>query len=827
MSPLPPDRRPSDVAEAAALFDVALSNSAELPGDIIDRYTLIRPIGEGGFGRVWLASQSEPLRREVAIKILKPGMDSEEIISRFREEWKSLALMTHPGIARVFDAGITSSGRPYFTMEYVDGQPITAYCDHHALSMEERLRLFIKVCLAVQHAHQRGLIHRDLKPSNILVCQEDGSHAPRVIDFGTARALGQAAADRSYVTRFQQIIGTPGYMSPEQAKQESVDDLDTRTDIYSLGAVLYEMLTGSLPIQSDEIGNQAWDATLHHLRETIPLQPSRRITTLDLEQRTHIARQRGLPSDRLRHALLGDLDWITLKCLEKERQRRYDSVGALAEDIRLHLENLPVSARPPDRAYLIGRAIRRNRLAFGLGSLALAALVATACISTLFFLRERDARIQAENLRRETQAAREAAGRARSSAEDLMDWALDDLRNKLAPLGRLELLDSLGSATESYYQNLPASEKKRGSEIRRSRILLLRGDVLYQRNELPKAIGLYQEGIALLEPILSEDPNLEAKRWHSTLLSRSGDALFGHGRFGEAVAMRQRHTQAMREFVAARPDDGHFLGQLCISLRKLAESLDRVGQPEAFQSTLEECLTLSRRHAPGHVKMVLQVLATWQKRVGDYPAAIASFREAVADFDRMAEASPERVKELRNGVQGRISMADCLLEIGKAEEALAVITRAREDAERFNRIDPTNRDVHGDLGCVFMVSGELHFKSGNEAAALADFRESLRIFTELSRRDPKLIFWQQNFSRFIRETEPLVSGAAPSPASMLLVAEIHLANAECRHAAGKPHEARSQLQACRKWLEKIAPNEADSLVQRAKTLETKLLGEGK
>jgi serine/threonine protein kinase len=827
MSPLPPARRPSDAAEAAALFDLALSNIAEHPGDVIDRYTLIRPIGEGGFGRVWLASQSEPLCREVALKILKPGMDSDEIMSRFREEWKSLALMTHPGIASVFDAGITPSGRPFFTMEYVPGQPITTYCDDHGLTVEERLRLFIKVCLAVQHAHQRGIIHRDLKPSNILVCQEDGSHAPRVIDFGTARVLNQAATDRGYVTRLQQIIGTPGYMSPEQATRESVDDLDTRTDIYSLGAVLYELLTGTLPIQSDEIGNQALDAALRHLRETIPLQPSRRITTLDLEQRAHIARQRGLPSDRLRHALLGDLDWITLKCLEKERQRRYDSVGALADDIRLHLGNLPVSARPPDRAYLIGRAIRRNRLAFGLGSLTLAALIVTASISTLFFIRERHARIQAETLRRETESARKAAIKARGSAEDLIDWALDDLRNKLAPLGRLDLLDNIGSATESYYQNLPPSERSRVSDIRRARVLLLQGDVLYQRNEVPKAIGLYQQGITLVEPFLSDDPTLEAKRWHAVLLSRSGDALLGHGKFDEALAMRQRHADAARELVELQPTDAPAINALCISLRKLAESLDRSQQFEASRATLDESITLSRQHFPDHLRMLLQVRGTWEMRARKYPAAIAAFREAITEYEKFAKIAPTRIKELRYGVQCRISMADCLRFLDQDAEARDEINRAHEQAERFNHIDPTNQDVQGDLGSARMVSGSLHFKAGNEPAALEDFRESLRIFTELSRKDPKLIFWQHSFSRLIGDMTPLTSGPAPSPAAKLLVAEIHLANAECRHAAGKPHEARSQLQACRKWLEKIAPTEADSLPQRAKALETKLLGEGK
>mgnify|MGYP000670928339 CR=1 FL=1 len=772
--------------EASALFAMAMDTAGEHPGDVIGPYTLVEAIGDGGFGRVWLAAQAEPVRRQVALKILKPGMDTDEVMSRFREEWRLLALMDHPGIAHVFDAGITPTGRPYFTMELVHGLPITAYCDEHDLSLDDRLRLLIKVCHAVQHAHQKGLIHRDLKPSNILVVEEDGAASPRIIDFGVARALDPSAGERSFVTRLHQIIGTPGYMSPEQAERGG-DDLDTRTDIYSLGVVLYEMLTGALPFESEELARFALEAVLRQVREATPLRPSRRITTLDSDRATSVARHRGLPPDRLRAVLLGDLDWIALKCLEKERQRRYDSVGALADDLRLHLENRPVAARPPDRAYLLGCAIRRNRLAFSLGSVTLAALLSGICFSTVFFLRERSARIQSETLRHQAETAR-------GSAEDIITWALGDLRKKLSPLGKLGLLSDIAATADTYYQNLPPSERNTASETRRARVFLLRGDVHYQRNELPKAIDLYREGIAILERVAATNPaDDDARKWHGVLVSRLGDALLGHGKFAEALAMRQRHLEIVRAVVAATPDDAQAQHELCISLSKLAESLDREKQVAASRATLEEAIALSREKSPGHLPFALQIRGNWEMRAHNYQAAADAFREAVACFSKAAEDAPDNVKELRYGVQCRISLADCLKYLERDDEARKELTAARELCERFARIDPTNSDVLGDLGSLRMVSGALHFRQGNESAALEDFRETLHIFGGLSRKDPSLIFWHQSFSRLIVDTKPMISKPGASFAVRLLVADIHMTNAECRAAGGDPKAARSEL----------------------------------
>ena len=804
MPPDPPPHEPAGPDEAAALFAMAIDSAGEHPGDRIGSCTLMEIIGDGGFGRVWLAEQTEPVRRKVALKILKPGMDTDEVVSRFRQEWKALALMEHPGIARVFEAGVTPAGRPYFTMELVHGQPINEYCDTHGLPLEARLRLFIKVCHAVQHAHQKGLIHRDLKPSNILVCEEDGEPAPRIIDFGVARALEQPANERSFVTRLHQVIGTPGYMSPEQAEREDGGDLDTRTDIYSLGVVLYEILTGTLPFASDDLAHAALDAVLRQVREATPPQPSRRITSLHAERATAIARHRGIPPERLRAALRGDLDWITLKCLEKDRQRRYESVGALADDLRLHLENRPVNARPPEAAYLLGRAIRRHRLAFGLGALTLAALLAGVCFSTVFFLRERSARLQSEAMRREAEAARLAATRARGSAEDLISWSLNDLRHKLIPIGKLELLDDIGASAEAYYRNLPPAERNAASEIRRARVLLIRGDVLFQRNELPKAAVLYQDGIAIMEALAAAGPpDDEQRKWHDILLSRMGDALRSGGKPAESLAVRQREIVLARTLAAKAPDDPQIQHNLCVSLRKLAECQRDVGQFVEARRTLRKCIALGRAKAPGSLPISLLVLADWDRVANEYEAALKSYQEAVVRFGEVFANAPDNVKELRYLVQTHFGAMSCHIRLGNLDEARKELEAARELRERLARIDPTNRDLHGDLGCWMMFSGSLHLAENDGERAVGDFREALRIFEGLSRGDPGYIFWQGGLEQLARVSAPLVSKPdAPVPV-LLFAADLQLTIAERRNANDRKGPAASALAEARPFLDSL------------------------
>jgi serine/threonine protein kinase len=314
----------------------------ERPGTVIGPYKLLEQIGEGGFGVVFMAEQQEPMRRKVALKVLKPGMDTRQVVARFEAERQALALMDHPHIAHVFDGGETTSGRPYFVMELVRGIPITAFCDQNRLSVRERLGLFVDVCQAVQHAHQKGIIHRDLKPSNILVTLHDGVPVAKVIDFGVAKALGQQLTDKTLFTNFAQLIGTPLYMSPEQAEMSGLD-VDTRADIYALGVLLYELLTGTTPFDRERLRAAGYDELRRIIREEEPPQPSKRLSTLG-ETLTAVSAQRATDPKRLRQLFRGELDWIVMKALEKDRNRRYESASAFAADVRRHLDDEPVLA---------------------------------------------------------------------------------------------------------------------------------------------------------------------------------------------------------------------------------------------------------------------------------------------------------------------------------------------------------------------------------------------------------------------------------------------------------------------------------------------------
>jgi len=363
----------------------------------IGRYKLIERMGEGGCGVVYLAEQEEPVRREVALKIIRLGMDTERVIARFGMERQSLAMMSHPNIAQVLDAGATETGRPYFVMELVRGVRITDYCDQRRLDLRSRLELFIEVCLAIQHAHQKGILHRDIKPSNILVVEHGEKAMPKVIDFGIAKAIeGRLAAGRT-ATSIGQFIGTPAYMSPEQAEAGGMD-VDTRSDIYSLGALLYELLTGRPPFDANELLKLGVEQMRRELLEKEPPRPSKLLLSLESAELAEIAGKRRCEPARLIASLKGDLDWIVTNAMEKDRQRRYATVNGLAVDVQRYLRNQPVSARPPSRMYSLSKMVRRNRATFAAGTAVAAALVIGLGTSTVLFFRERDARQQQAKL---------------------------------------------------------------------------------------------------------------------------------------------------------------------------------------------------------------------------------------------------------------------------------------------------------------------------------------------------------------------------------------------------------------------------------------------
>src|SRR6266571_2913670 len=398
----------------------------EKPGDRIGRYKLLQQIGEGGCGTVYMAEQTEPVRRRVALKVIKLGMDTKQVIARFEAERQALALMDHPNIAKVLDAGATETGRPYFVMELVRGIKLTDYCDQNNLATRDRLDLFIKVCQAIQHAHQKGIIHRDIKPSNLLVTLHDGVPVPKVIDFGIAKATQGELTEKNLHTQLIQFIGTPAYMSPEQAEMSGLD-IDTRSDIYSLGVLLYELLTGKTPFDGKKLVGAGLDEIRRIIREQEPARPSTRISTLTAEEQTTLARRRQVELPRLVHLLKGDLDWIVMKCLEKDRVRRYETANGLAADLKRHLNNEPVVARPPSTAYRIQKAIRRHKLAFVAAAAVSLALSIGVAVSTLQAVRATRAEHAKQALLQSERQARQAATRAQGEAEVERDRARRNL----------------------------------------------------------------------------------------------------------------------------------------------------------------------------------------------------------------------------------------------------------------------------------------------------------------------------------------------------------------------------------------------------------------
>ena len=449
-------------------------------GTEVGDYKLLQELGEGGMGIVYLAEQQRPIHRQVALKLIKPGLDSRHVIARFEAERQALALMTHPNIARVFDAGTTAMGQPFFVMELVKGVPITQYCDDRRLDARERLNLLRDVCDAVQHAHQKGIIHRDLKPSNVLVAEFDNRAVPKIIDFGVAKATQQRLTDKTMFTEIGSVVGTVEYMSPEQAQLNQMD-VDTRSDVYSLGVLLYELLAGETPFSRERLRSVALDEMLRIIREEEPSRPSIKIaSSISLPS---VAANRRVEPTRLRSIVSGELDWIVMKSLEKERKRRYQTAASMADDIRCYLDDAPVSACPPSILYRLRKTTRRNKVAIAT-TLAIAATLVAGIIGTSWqALRAERERKFAVAASQTAETARENEATQRQRAEAQRDRAVKAERQAedAAEQERLQRLAAESARKYAIEQELLARKNLYAADMNLAY-------QAFQRNEMPRAL---------------------------------------------------------------------------------------------------------------------------------------------------------------------------------------------------------------------------------------------------------------------------------------------------------------------------------------------------
>ncbi len=678
---------------------------------VIGRFRLLEKIGEGGFGVVYIAEQKTPVRRRVALKIIKLGMDTRSVVARFEAERQALAMMDHPNIAKVFDAGATDTGRPYFVMELVRGIPITEYCDQNNLPPIQRLGLFIDVCHAIQHAHQKGVIHRDIKPSNILVTLHDGVPVPKVIDFGIAKATQGDLTDKTVYTQLQQFIGTPAYMSPEQAEMSGLD-VDTRSDIYSLGVLLYELLTGTTPFDAKELAKAGIDEMRRRIRETEPMRPSNRLSGMTGADSTSTAKSRGMEVRRLVMLLRGDLDWVVMKCLEKDRTRRYETANGLAQDIERHLNNEPITARPPSTVYRFQKAVRRNKLAFGAAAAILLVLMLGITISiwqavraTRAQAREAEQRQIAETNEKKALDARAGEALARVVAEaqaarsaqvaQAMKDMLADVRPNVFKGMDTKLLRAILSQTADRLSTSLKGQPDVEADLRQTL-----GKVYADLDDPPGATAMFAEALRLRKETLGDE---------SLAVAEAMDD------YANALDIQNKHTEALAMAHAGLTMRRKLLGEdnlaVADSLQTLGAILRRAGGRTPSEVTeadtaLREALALRRKLPGARPTDLADTLTSLGLLLWEYEdkldEAIECQREAL-DLRRKAlgDDDPSVASSLDH-------LGEVLRSAGKLAEAESVGRQALAMHTKF--LDPDDRRVnlsHTALGGTLLAEGKL------------------------------------------------------------------------------------------------------------------------
>jgi serine/threonine protein kinase/tetratricopeptide (TPR) repeat protein len=678
------------------------ADGREAPGTHIGPYKLLQLIGEGGMGTVWMAEQGQPVRRLVALKVIKAGMDSAQVVARFEQERQALAVMDHPHIAKVLDAGTTESGRPFFVMEYVKGVPITQFCDEHRLTPRQRLELFVPTCRAIQHAHQKGLIHRDVKPSNVLVARYDGQPVVKVIDFGLAKATGQSLTGRTQFTQFGVVVGTLEYMSPEQADLND-QDIDTRSDVFSLGVLLYELLTGTTPLTKQLLQYTALPELLRRIREEEPPRPSTRLSALK-ESLPSISAQRQTEPARLATLLRGELDWIVMKALEKDRSRRYETATGLARDLERFLHDEPVEACPPSASYRLRKFAGRHRTALAAAAAFAALLVLGTVLSTWQAIRA---------TRAEAQANRSAA-EARA--------VLDFFENQVLAAARPEGQDG-GLGTEvTVRKAVDAAEAKIAGAFAdqptvEASVRYVLGSTYRRLGEQPLAIPQLERAQLLRATTLGPDhPDTLAVQNELAL------AYWGNGQLSRVIPLIERTLVAQRARLG--PDHPGAI----ISQNDLAVAYLEDGRLDLAIPLLEQTLASERvRLGPGHIETLntQNNLGAAYREAGQLTRAIPLLERTVADEGGSAQVGPGHP----NTLSAQYNLALCYQADGQLERAIALIERTlTAQAARLGSEHPRTLITQHGLARAYEAAGD-------DARAEPLFRKVLAV--RKARRGPE------------------------------------------------------------------------------------------
>jgi tetratricopeptide (TPR) repeat protein/predicted Ser/Thr protein kinase len=680
------------------------------PPETISGYRIVRKIGEGGMGVVYEAEQLEPVQRKVAVKVIKAGMDSKTVVARFESERQALAMMNHPNIARVYDAGTTKQGRPYFAMEYISGEPITRYCDDHRLETRERLELFTRLCDGVQHAHHKGVIHRDIKPSNVLVRILDDRPVPTIIDFGIAKATQQPLTEKTMFTAMGLLIGTPEYMSPEQAEMTGLD-VDTRTDVYSLGVLLYELLVGALPFDSRTLRDAGLDEIRRRIREDEPSKPSTKVTTLG-EATSGTAERRRTDPRSLRRLLKGDLDWITMKALEKDRTRRYASPAEMAADIDRHLRHEPVLAGPPGMAYRTKKFLRRHRVGVAVGAALLAALLIGIAGMTVGLLQAREQKRTAQRVSIvltqlfadiNPNAWRETAADPKEVLDRAAGRIIDGLEGK--PLAQAQLMLPLGDA----YWGIGHFDRAR---------------MMYEG-----ALNRRRDNLAEAHPDVAESS------------ARLGEFLYETGEYDEAVQLLESSLQMRRK---AYGPDHTLVGR---SLRSLGNLYWKRSELDKARSYLERALRIEEKNegAEGFdVSQILHLLAMVDLDAGDNEAALSYL---------------ERSLRIREEVLGpeHITVSSSLGQMGRAYLAMGELEPAESNLRRAVQIvEQAGGAEHPNLGLELMNLGRVLMAKADYEGARATFERALANQEKnLGANHPNLVYTLRSYGELLSRTGDL------------------------------------------------------------------------